>query len=52
MVIVNFISEILEIVASYDMNVNDDYVGLTHILTKGEVWQKMRKVKKVLQNTL
>jgi hypothetical protein len=35
MVIVIFPGEIMEIAASYDESVNDDSLGLTHILTKG-----------------
>jgi hypothetical protein len=43
----------MEIVASYDDNVNDISLGLTHLLTKGEVWMEMKKVKsKELQITM
>jgi hypothetical protein len=37
MVCVHFPSETIEIVAAYDEIVCEDCVGLTHILTKGEV---------------
>ena len=53
MVIVNFPSEMIEIATSYDENVNKDSLGLTHILTKGEIWTEMEKVNtKELQRTL
>jgi hypothetical protein len=43
----------MEIMASYNENVNDDSLGLTHTLTKGEVWIEMeRETTKVLQITL
>jgi hypothetical protein len=34
----------MEIAASYDESVNDDSLGLSHILTKGEIWMEMEKV--------
>jgi hypothetical protein len=37
MVTVNFPSEMVEFVAFYDENTNDDSLGLTHIITKREV---------------
>ena len=53
MVIVNFPSEMMEIAASYDENVNKDSLGLTHTLIKGEEWMEIGKVTtKVLQSTL
>ncbi len=45
MVIVNFPSETLLIVTSYDQSVNDDALGLTYILTKVEVWMEMENCK-------
>ena len=51
MIIVNFPSEMMQIDASYD--VNDDSLGLTHILTQGEIWMEMEKVTtKELQSTI
>ena len=53
MVIVNFPSEKMEIAASYDESVNEDSMGFTHILLKGEEWMEMVKVTtKLLQGTL
>jgi hypothetical protein len=42
--IINFSSEMIEIAASYNMNVNDDSEGLKHILIKGEAWMEMEKI--------
>ena len=43
----------MEIAASCDESVNDDSFGLTHILTKFEVWMEMDKVTTIeLQITL
>ena len=53
MVIVNFPIEMIEIAASYDENVNEDSLGLTNILIKGEMWKELDKVTtKELQSTL
>ena len=52
-VIVNFPSEMMEIAASYDENVNRDSMGLTHILMRGEEWMEIGKATtKMLQGTL
>jgi hypothetical protein len=51
--IVNVSSEIMEIAACYNERVNNDSLGLAHILTKGEVWMEMEKVTtKELQSIL
>jgi hypothetical protein len=43
----------VEFVAFYDENTNDDSLGLTHIITKREVWMEIEKITtKDLQNTL
>jgi hypothetical protein len=44
MIIVSFPYKIIEIVACYNEDVNDDSLGLTHILTKGETWMEIEKV--------
>ena len=43
MILVNFQSEVMEIAATYNETVNDDSLGLTHILVKGEVWMEMEQ---------
>jgi hypothetical protein len=53
MVIVNIRSEMVEMASTYNGNVNDDYVGIKHILIKGEEWMEINKVTtKGLQRTL
>jgi hypothetical protein len=53
MVYVNFPIEIIEIAASRDENVNEDSLGLTNILIKGEMWKELDKVTTTeLQSTL
>jgi hypothetical protein len=53
MVIVNIQSEMVEIVAIYNENVNNDSVGLKFILTKGEEWMEVNKITtEELQRTL
>jgi hypothetical protein len=53
MIIVNFPKEMIEMASSYDESENDDYLGLIHILTKGEVWMEMEKINtKKLLSTL
>ena len=53
MVIVNIQSEMVEIAANYNENVNNDSVGLKYILTKGEEWIELNKITtKELQRTL
>jgi hypothetical protein len=50
---VNFPIEIIEIAASYNENLNEDSMGLTNILIKGEIWKGLHKVTtKELQSTL
>jgi hypothetical protein len=44
MIIVNFLSEMIEIASFYDENENDNTMGQTHILTKGEVWIELGKI--------
>ena len=51
-ILVNFPSKMLEIATCYDENVNDDSMGLVHILTKGEIWIELEKfTMKQLQST-
>ena len=53
MVIVNIQSEMVEIAANYNENVNNDSVGLKYILTKEGEWVELVKVTtKELQRTL
>jgi hypothetical protein len=53
MVIVNIESEMVEIAANYNENVNNDTVGLKYIKTKGEEWKDLNKITtKELQRTL
>jgi hypothetical protein len=53
MVVVNIPSEMMEIAASYDETVNNDSMGLTHILTKLGMWMdKDKMTTKELQITL
>ena len=41
MVIVNIQSEMVELASTYNENVNNDSVGLKHLLIKGEEWMDM-----------
>jgi hypothetical protein len=53
MVIVNFPTEITEMETLYNENVNNDSVGLKHVLIKREAWMELNKVTtKELQGTL
>jgi hypothetical protein len=53
MAIVNIQSEMVEMAAVYNENVNNDTVGLKYILTKGEDWIEINKITaKELQRTL
>ena len=53
MIIVNIQSEMVEMAASYNENVNNDTGGLKYILTKGEDWVEMNEITtKELQRTL
>jgi hypothetical protein len=44
MVIVNAQSEMVEMAANYNENVNNDSVGLKYILIKGEEWIEIDKI--------
>jgi hypothetical protein len=53
MIIVNIQSELVELAASYNEDVNDDSVGLKYILIKGNEWMEINKITtKELQRTL
>jgi hypothetical protein len=53
MVIVNIQTEMVEIVATYNENVNNESVGLKYILTKDEEWVEIDKfTTKELQRTM
>jgi hypothetical protein len=53
MVIVNIQSEMVEMAATYNENVNNDDVSLKYILIKGEEWMEISKITtKELQRTL
>ena len=53
MVIANFPAQMIEIAAAYDPDVNNDSLGLTHILMKGETWKEIDKITtRELQTTL
>ena len=53
MIIVNIQSEMVEIAATFNENVNNDSEGLKYILIKGEEWVELDKITtKELQRTL
>jgi hypothetical protein len=53
MVIVTIQSEMVELASTYNENVNNDSVGLKHIIIKGEGWMETSKIStKELQRTL
>jgi hypothetical protein len=53
MVIVNIQSEMVEMAAIYNENVNNDSVGLKYILIKGDEWMAINKITtRELQGTL
>jgi hypothetical protein len=53
MVIVNIQSEMVEISANYNENINNDSVGLKYIITKGEEWIEIDSITtQELQRTL
>ena len=53
MVIVNIQSEMVELASTYNENVNNDSVGLKHIIIKGEEWMETSEIStKELQRTL
>jgi hypothetical protein len=53
MVIVNIQSEMIELASTYNENVNNDSVGLKHIIIKGKEWMETSEIStKELQRTL
>ena len=53
MTILSIHSEMVEIAATYNKDVNNDSVGIKYILTKGEEWMEIDKITtKELQRTL
>ena len=47
MVIVNFPIKMIEIAATFNENVNEDYMDLTNMLIQGEIWRDLQSTLKV-----